>query len=67
MKEQKITYSIEFNSRLHIIEHVPARVCQQCGERPFSPEIVEKIQDAIWHDLKPKKLVKMPVLDFVSI
>lgn len=67
IQEQRVTYSIEFEGRLHIIERVPARVCLQCGERLFSPETVEKIQNAIWHGQKPKKFARLPILDFVSI
>ena len=40
--ERNVSYTIEFNERLHIIEHVPAKECLQCGERLYTPETVEK-------------------------
>ncbi len=42
--DREVSYTIEVKERLHIIEHVPAKECLQCGERLYSPEIVEKIQ-----------------------
>ncbi|MGR3310455.1 MAG: type II toxin-antitoxin system MqsA family antitoxin [Candidatus Brocadiales bacterium] len=65
--ERKVSYTIEFKERLHIIEHVPARECLQCGEKLYSPETVEKIQNAIWQNRKPDKVIETPVIDYVSI
>lgn len=65
--EKEVTYSIYFEDRLHIIEHVPAKVCLQCGERLYSPTTVEKIQKAIWNRRKPDRVIEAPVIDFVSL
>ena len=67
LEDQKISYIIEFKGRLHIIEHVPAKVCLQCGEKLYSPETVEKIQKAIWQNRKPDRVIKTPIIDYVSI
>ena len=64
---REVSYAIEFRERLHIVEHVPARECLQCGERLYSPETVEKIQKAIWQNRKPDKVIETPVIDYVSI
>ena len=45
--DRKVSYTIEDKRHLHIIEHVPAKECLQCGERLYSPKKVEKIQNAI--------------------
>ncbi|MBI3193005.1 MAG: YgiT-type zinc finger protein [Ignavibacteriae bacterium] len=65
--EQLTSYSIETNGKMHLIEHVPARVCTQCGERFYSPATVRKIQEAILQERLPDKIIQMPVIDFVSI
>ncbi len=65
--EKEVSYAIEFKDHLHIVEHVPAKECVQCGERLYSPETVEKIQNAIWQDRKPDRVVKTPVIDYMSI
>ena len=67
LEDRKISYTIEFKGRMHIIEHVPVKECLQCGERLYSPQTVEKIQNAIWQDRKPDRVVETPVIDYVSI
>jgi YgiT-type zinc finger domain-containing protein len=67
LEDRKISYAIEFKGRLHIIEHVPAKECLQCGERLYSPKTVEKIQNAIWHDRKPDRVIETPVIDYASM
>ncbi len=64
---REVSYTIEFKGHLYIIEHVPAKECMQCGERLYSPETVEKIQNAIWQNRKPDRFIETPVIDYVSI
>lgn len=45
--ETQVTYTIEHQGKFYIIEHVPARVCQETGEQYFAPETVEHIHDLI--------------------
>ena len=54
--ERKVTYRIELDGTLMLIENVPARVCLKTGERFFSPETVERLQQTIWGEKKPKRL-----------
>ena len=42
--EQKVTYVLEQQGKVVIVEHVPARVCIETGERLFAPDIVERLQ-----------------------
>ncbi|TLD40624.1 MAG: hypothetical protein JETT_3122 [Candidatus Jettenia ecosi] len=65
--ERNVAYTIEFNEQLYIIEHVPTKECLQCGERLYTPETVEKIQTAIWQHQKPDRVIKTPVIDYMSI
>ena len=51
--EQKVTYVLEQGGRVVIVEHVPARVCVETGERFFAPDIVERLQHIIWGAKKP--------------
>lgn len=46
--EQKVTYSLEVDGQFVIIEDVPARVNVETGEKYFSPETVERLQQAVW-------------------
>src|SRR5919109_2551385 len=64
--EQKVTYVLEQQGRVLIIENVPARVCRETGERLFTPETVERLQQIIWEQRKPTRVVETPVFEFAS-
>ena len=48
--KKNVTYHIEFDGRLFLIENVPARVNVETGERHFSPETVERLQHIVFRD-----------------
>ena len=62
--EKKVTYTLEVNGKFFMIENVPARVCEETGESFFSPETVERIQQMIWGQEKPKRVIETPVYEF---
>jgi YgiT-type zinc finger domain-containing protein len=63
---QKVTYVLEQQGKVLIIEHVPARVCRETGERLFAPETVERLQQIVWEQKKPTRIVETPVFEFVA-
>jgi YgiT-type zinc finger domain-containing protein len=64
MRETKVTYTLEMDGKFYIIENVPARVCEETGEQLFSPETVERLQQTIRGQEKPKKTIETPVYEF---
>lgn len=64
--EQKVTYSVEVDGKWVIVEHVPAKVCPQCGARLFSPDTVERLQRIAWEGKGPSRILATPVFDFAS-
>jgi YgiT-type zinc finger domain-containing protein len=64
MRETKVTYTLEADGKFFIIENVPARVCEETGEQFFSPETVERLQETVWGQAKPKKTIETPVYEF---
>ena len=64
MIEQRVTYTLELDGRIVIVENVPARVCLETGERFFSPETVEHLQQLVWEDAKPSRVIEVPVFEF---
>ena len=64
MVETKVTYTIEHAGRFYIIEHVPARVCEETGEQFFSPETVEHIHALMKGQKKPVRVVETPVYEY---
>ncbi len=65
--EMNVTYSIEVNGRFVIIEDVPARVNVETGERFFSPETVECLQQAVWERCQPVRTIETPVYDYAAL
>jgi YgiT-type zinc finger domain-containing protein len=65
--EQEVTYILEHQGRVILIEHVPARVCVETGERLFSPEVVERLQRIIWEQRAPIRVIEAPVFEFAHI
>lgn len=61
---EKITYTIEVDGKLFVIEHVPARVCLETGEQLFSAETVDRIQRLLLNKQKPTRVMEVPVFEF---
>ena len=64
MIETEVTYTLELSGKFYIIEHVPARVCQETGEQFFSPETVEYLQALIKGGKEPDRVVETPVYEY---
>ena len=64
MVEQEVTYRIELDEKLIVVENVPAKVCVQCGERLYSAVTVERLQQTVWEKKTPSKVLETPVFDF---
>ena len=64
--DKRVTYSVEINGRFVIVEDVPARVNVETGERYFSPETVELLQQAVWEQHRPIRIIETPVYEFTA-
>jgi YgiT-type zinc finger domain-containing protein len=66
MENKLVTYTIEVEGRIIVIEHVPARVCMETGEQFFAPETVERIQAITRGGRKPARTVQTPVYEYAA-
>lgn len=66
MEARKVTYTVEVEGRLVVVENVPARVCLETGEQFFAPETVERIQAIVRGERKPVRTVQTPVYEFAA-
>ncbi len=64
--EQAVTYTLEMNGRLFVIENVPARVDTDTGEQFFAPETVDRLREIIKGGEKPVRVIEAPVFDYVA-
>ena len=60
-------YHIEFDGRLFLIGNVPARVNVETGEKHFSPETVERLQQAVWERCRPVRTIETPVYEYAAL
>jgi YgiT-type zinc finger domain-containing protein len=64
--EKTVTYSLEMNGKLFLIENVPARVNVETGERLFSPSTVERLQQIMLGEKQPVRFIETPIYNFVA-
>jgi YgiT-type zinc finger domain-containing protein len=64
--EQKVTYILEVEGKFIVIENVPARVNMETGEKYFSPETVERLQQTVWGERQPSRVIETPVFEFAA-
>ena len=67
LEEKKVTYHIEFNGQLFLIDNVPARVNVETGEKHFSPETVERLQQVVWERCRPVRTIETQVYVYASL
>ncbi|MFL5384939.1 MAG: hypothetical protein ACJ8GN_20665 [Longimicrobiaceae bacterium] len=64
--DQLVTYTIENEGELVIVEHVPARVNVETGERFFAPETVERLHQIFSERRTPTRTIEAPVIEFAA-
>ncbi|MDQ3309991.1 MAG: hypothetical protein M3497_07665 [Gemmatimonadota bacterium] len=63
---QLVTYTVEINGHVVVVEHVPARVDTETGERFFAPETVERLQQIVRGKGTPTRTIETPVFEFAA-
>ncbi|WP_456473683.1 type II toxin-antitoxin system MqsA family antitoxin [Candidatus Pyrohabitans sp.] len=64
LKEDRVKVELWVKDELIVIEDVPARVCEACGEKYFSAEVSKTIDYLISARPKAKKRLDVPVFTF---
>lgn len=62
--ERRVTYHIEMDGQLILVENVPARINVETGERMFSPDTVEHLQEIVRKKQSPKRTIETPVYEY---
>ena len=65
--EKSVTYPIVIGGQLLLVKDVPARVNVETGERYFTPETVERLQQVVWGQCRPVRTVQTPVYEYSSL
>lgn len=64
--EKKVTYTLELNGQVFMIENVPARVNEETGEQFFSPSTVEHLQQIVLSGQQPDRFTEIPVYNYAA-
>jgi YgiT-type zinc finger domain-containing protein len=65
-RRQAIRYTLSTPQGVILVEHVPAEVCDRCGEVTLTPEVVERLQQTIWKNEPPARMLETPVYEFIA-
>ena len=57
----RVTYTLEMDGKLYVVENVPARVDEKTGKQFFAPHAVERLQKIILRHAKLSQVVETPV------
>jgi YgiT-type zinc finger domain-containing protein len=63
LEPQLVTRLEEVDGKWVVIENLPALVCNQCGERFYTPEAHDRVVRLISGQEKPSRLTEVPVFD----
>ena len=61
---KRVTYTLEYEGQVYIVENVPARVDEETGEQFFAPATVERLHEVIHGKRRPDRVVETPVYDY---
>jgi YgiT-type zinc finger domain-containing protein len=62
--QELIRYHVEFAGKLVVVEHVPALVCDHCGEISIAPQVASSVQRTVWGAKPPIRAIETPVYEF---
>lgn len=62
--ERRVTYTLEIDGKLHVVENVPARVDEETDEQFFAPHTVERLRAIVLGRDEPGKVVETPVYEY---
>lgn len=63
-QHQLIRYTLTQGERLILVDHVPAEVCDRCGEVTLAPDTVDRLQETVWQREAPAKTIETAVYEF---
>ena len=64
VKEESVAVDFWWGEKLVIIKNVPAKVCQQCGEKFFGAGVYKEMESLVHREKKPFARVSVDVMNF---
>lgn len=60
LEDRKVTVDFRWGDKLIVIEEVPAKVCNECGEKYYSAEVSREM-DKIAVEGKKERVIEVPL------
>jgi HTH-type transcriptional regulator/antitoxin MqsA len=60
-KSDFVSEVFTIDGRRVLVEHIPAQVCERCGEATFSREMTERVRRLVHEEGRPSKTVSLDV------
>ncbi len=60
LENKKVTVDFRWGDKLFVIEEVPAKVCNECGEKYYSAEISKEMEKIVIEGKKEKRYQARP-------
>lgn len=61
LEDKKVTVDFRWGNKLVVIEEVPAKVCNECGEKYYSAEVSREME-RIAIEGKKEKIIEVPLV-----
>jgi YgiT-type zinc finger domain-containing protein len=58
-EEREVTHTVRHHGQIVVIDHVPAEVCQICGDVLLTPDTVRHIESLIRNQPKPVQTIPL--------
>lgn len=63
-REKRVDRSFAVEGRPVLVEHIPAKICERCGEATFEAVVAEKIRQLVQESHTPGRTIQAEVIDF---
>lgn len=67
VKKKTVSLDLWRKENLYVFKNVPAKVCEQCGEKYFSSKIYGIIDKLLKENSKPDETMIVPVLSLKNV
>jgi YgiT-type zinc finger domain-containing protein len=64
-RDERVSEVFTVDGRRVLVEHIPAQVCERCGEATFSSDTAEQIRELVHGHSQPVKTVPLEVFAMV--
>ena len=64
--QKSVTVYRKRKGQVFVFENVPARVCQNCGERYFAAEVVQTMERLMTAPEAQRRTISVPVIAFAA-